>query len=206
MIIQSDIKQDINRLFKSINRDILDEFSEEKIYPYVIRSNTSKEKELFIRKWYIDKVSEICQKHINNSPFKRVSMAYFYLHDSTFNPFNILNFEKYKSGGLLEKTFWNMIIERYYDNLIVKLVDKLSDNLIMFSNITRYIHSNEAIWNPLCSSIMDALLYNYNTNKWFIDSIISLKNDPEMSFEDFYTKVKYCGNEEDIEHYNIYAR
>jgi hypothetical protein len=136
MIIQSDIKQDINRLFKSINRDILDEFSEEKIYPYVIRSNTSKEKELFIRKWYIDKVSEICQKHINNSPFKRVSMAYFYLHDSTFNPFNILNFEKYKSGGLLEKTFWNIIIERYkeYDNLIVKLVNE--DNNIYFYQCT----------------------------------------------------------------------
>lgn len=85
-------------------------------------------------------------------------------------------------------------------------LNKLSDNLIMFSNITRYIHSNEAIWNSLCSSIMNALLYNYNTNKWFIDSIISLKNDPEMSFEDFYTKVKYCGDKEEIEYYNIYTK
>jgi hypothetical protein len=31
-----------------------------------------------------------------------------------------------------------------------------------------------------------------------IDCIISFKNDPEMSFEDFYTKVKYCGIKEEL--------
>lgn len=79
MIIQSNMKQDINHMFQSISRDIRDEFSDEKIYPYIERFSTSKEKDLFVRKWYIDKVSEICQRHINNSPFKHASIAYFYL-------------------------------------------------------------------------------------------------------------------------------
>lgn len=136
MIIQSNMKQDIHHMFKSINRDIHDEFSKEKVYPHIVQFNTSKEKESYIIKWYIDKVSEICRRYISNSPFKYISMAYFYLCDSIFHPFNILDFEKHESNNLLEKTFWDIIIERYkeYDNLIVKLVDK--NNTIHFYQCT----------------------------------------------------------------------
>jgi len=174
-------------------QDIRDEFSDEKIYSYIERFSTSKEKDLFVRKWYIDKVSEICQRHINNSPFKHASIAYFYLHDSVFHPFNILNFEKYASDNLLEKTFWDIIVERYHehDNLIVKLIDE--DNDMYFYQCTvKFSHFRQL-------DNIEAFFYETFNQLYGVD----IEDSIEDELTDFTNSLIYNLNTMFNKNYNI---
>ena len=76
----------------------------------------------------------------------------------------------------------------------------------IFYNILNYIYSATHLLNPLCEHLLSVLSNKYENLKWFRDAIEMLEKDPNYSFEDLFTVIKYNVNEEalKVKYLNIY--
>ena len=106
------------------------------------------------------------------------------------------------------------IIKRYM-YLYVRVVEELATfaNIKNYSNkfkecsdILNYIGSATHLLNPLWESLLSALSYKYNNLKWFVNAIEMLQKDPNYSFEDLFTVIKYNVEDKElkINYLNIY--
>lgn len=76
----------------------------------------------------------------------------------------------------------------------------------IFYNILNYIYSATHLLNPLCEHLLSVLSDKYENLKWFKDAVEMLEKDPNYSFEDLFTVIKYNVNEEalKVKYLNIY--
>jgi hypothetical protein len=99
--------------------------------------------------------------------------------------------------------------------LYVRVVEELATfaNIKNYSNkfkecsdILNYIGSATHLLNPLWESLLSALSYKYNNLKWFVNAIEMLQKDPNYSFEDLFTVIKYNVEDKElkINYLNIY--
>ncbi len=127
-------------------------------------------------------------------------------------------FEIYNLYKLIKEYTLNSNIEdiiKRYMYLYVRVVEELATfaNIKNYSNkfkecsdILNYIGSATHLLNPLWESLLSALSYKYNNLKWFVNAIEMLQKDPNYSFEDLFTVIKYNVEDKElkINYLNIY--
>jgi len=127
-------------------------------------------------------------------------------------------FEIYNLYKLIKEYTLNSNIEsiiKRYMYLYVRVVEELATfaNIKNYSNkfkkcsdILNYIGSATHLLNPLWESLLSALSDKYNNLKWFVNAIEMLQKDPNYSFEDLFTVIKYNVEDKELKiHYlNIY--
>ena len=79
-------------------------------------------------------------------------------------------------------------------------VDQYAHN-IRTEDEVRYIQSAHHLWMPFINKTLDVILNKYNNYAGIMDNVKEVCVNPERSFEDLYTVMKYCGV--DIEYTNI---
>jgi hypothetical protein len=127
-------------------------------------------------------------------------------------------FEIYNLYKLIKEYTLNSNIEsiiKRYMYLYVRVVEEQATfaNIKNYSNkfkecsdILNYIGSATHLLNPLWESFLSALSDKYNNLKWFVNAIEMLQNDPNYSFEDLFTVIKYNVEDKElkINYLNIY--
>lgn len=98
------------------------------------------------------------------------------------------------------------IMKRYmhiYTNIAdmkIPLIDigEYSNKFNTYANILNYIGSATHLLNPLWESLLSMLSDKYNELKWFVHAAEMLEKNPNYSFENFFTTVKYNANEKEL--------
>ena len=82
----------------------------------------------------------------------------------------------------------------------IPLIDigEYSNKFNTYANILNYIGSATHLLNPLWESLLSMLSDKYNELKWFVHAAEMLEKNPNYSFENFFTTVKYNANEKEL--------
>ncbi len=86
--------------------------------------------------------------------------------------------------------------------------EEYSNKFNTYGNVLKHIASETHLLNPLLDGLLSMLFDKHNKLKWFVNAVEMLEKNPNYSFEDFFTTVKYntSGEELIINYLNIYNK